>query len=260
MNFIKTSKLSDGVWQLAECDRSGNDLVDAYLVCGSERAVLIDALCTATGLYKQIRSITTLPLDVVLTHGHMDHAGASMAEFFGACRVFIDGRDVFLAESLSGTGTEPITDGQVFELGGRRLEAISVPGHTPGSIALFDRDNEILFTGDTIGSGNFWMQLPESLPLTVFLTDLERLAAIAEPYDKLAVYVGHRSQGSLQTTGMYIRDVLAVTRRITGGTLKGRKSVMKYGDAEINMRTARLRSMKNYCYDPEKITIGGSHA
>lgn len=253
-NKLITIKLADGVWQFAECNDAGFDFVDAYLVCGTKRAVLIDALCTVKGLYGAARKITALPLDVILTHGHGDHTGASLDEFKSPCKIFIDPEDIFLSESLAELkNLKPLTDGQVFNLGGRSLETIKVAGHTPGSVTLFDKKNELLFTGDTVGSGNFWMQLPESLPLDVFEKNLSRLHEKLCAHKNLILYVGHRSQGSMQMTGRYLTDVLAATKRIINGSLKGRASVMKYDDLEINYKITGVRMIRGYCYDPEKI-------
>lgn len=43
-------------------------------------------------------------------------------------------------------------DGDRFDLGGRTLEVIATPGHTPDSISLLDRANGLLFIGDTVGT------------------------------------------------------------------------------------------------------------
>lgn len=50
-------------------------------------------------------------------------------------------------------GSEPtasLGDGEVIDLGDRSLEVISTPGHTPGSICLWDADGGVLYTGDTL--------------------------------------------------------------------------------------------------------------
>jgi glyoxylase-like metal-dependent hydrolase (beta-lactamase superfamily II) len=50
-------------------------------------------------------------------------------------------------------GAEPasfVADGDTIDLGGRRLEVLHVPGHTPGSIALWEPDAGVLFSGDTV--------------------------------------------------------------------------------------------------------------
>jgi len=45
---------------------------------------------------------------------------------------------------------ETIKDGQLLHYGGRTLESILVPGHTPGNMVFYDRENKVMFTGDHI--------------------------------------------------------------------------------------------------------------
>lgn len=48
--------------------------VAMYLVCGSRRAALLDTGCGVPGLAAVVRQITNLPVTVLLSHGHVDHA------------------------------------------------------------------------------------------------------------------------------------------------------------------------------------------
>ncbi|MCL1909472.1 MAG: MBL fold metallo-hydrolase, partial [Kiritimatiellaeota bacterium] len=92
--MIQTNELRRNVRQISEVSDNGFT-VDAYLVTGEKRALLVDTLAGATGLYKLVRELTPLPLDVVVTHGHGDHAGASLIEFDDAgCDIFMDARDI----------------------------------------------------------------------------------------------------------------------------------------------------------------------
>ena len=52
-----------------------------------------------------------------------------------------------------------------------------IPGHTPGGICLLDRENRILFTGDSIIEQT-WMQMKESLPIPVFFESLNKITEI----------------------------------------------------------------------------------
>jgi glyoxylase-like metal-dependent hydrolase (beta-lactamase superfamily II) len=45
-----------------------------------------------------------------------------------------------------------LRDGDTLDLGGRSLQILHTPGHTPDCICLLDDDNRIMFTGDTIAS------------------------------------------------------------------------------------------------------------
>ena len=62
----------------------------------------------------------------------------------------------------------PVRDGNSIDLGGRRLEVIEIPGHTPGSIAILDVERRILFSGDTVQDGSIFLrphaQYPRLLP------------------------------------------------------------------------------------------------
>jgi glyoxylase-like metal-dependent hydrolase (beta-lactamase superfamily II) len=55
-----------------------------------------------------------------------------------------------------------VHNGFKVNLGGRTIEIISTPGHTPDAISLIDRANGLLFTGDTFYSGEIWLYRPET--------------------------------------------------------------------------------------------------
>jgi len=71
-----------------------------------------------------------------------------------------------------------VHDGFKINLGGRTLEIISVPGHTPDAIALIDRENKLLFTGDTYYPAPIWLFRPET-DLDAYVASVKRLAALA---------------------------------------------------------------------------------
>jgi glyoxylase-like metal-dependent hydrolase (beta-lactamase superfamily II) len=71
-----------------------------------------------------------------------------------------------------------IHDGFRIKLGGRTVEVIATPGHTPDAIALIDRDNGLLFTGDTYYPAPIWLYRPET-DLAAYAKSIERLAALA---------------------------------------------------------------------------------
>jgi glyoxylase-like metal-dependent hydrolase (beta-lactamase superfamily II) len=147
---------------------------------GDDRAMLID---TGTGTFDVpaliARSFADKPYDVVLTHGHVDHAGG----MFQFKEVYLNEADVelalantveerrryvniMLAQSggafalspdmvVGGTDVQAeapkflaLRNGDVFDLGARALEVVFTPGHTAGSCSLLDRESRILFTGD----------------------------------------------------------------------------------------------------------------
>ena len=70
-----------------------------------------------------------------------------------------------------------IRDGFKVNLGGRTLEVLSTPGHTPDSISLLDRANGLLFTGDTYYPAPIWLFRPET-DLDAYVNSVKRLAAL----------------------------------------------------------------------------------
>jgi glyoxylase-like metal-dependent hydrolase (beta-lactamase superfamily II) len=64
------------------------------------------------------------------------------------------------------------------DLGGRTLEVISTPGHTPDAISLLDRAHGLLFTGDTYYPAPIWLFRPET-SLDDYVASVKHLAALA---------------------------------------------------------------------------------
>jgi glyoxylase-like metal-dependent hydrolase (beta-lactamase superfamily II) len=84
--------------------------------------------------------------------------------------------------------TRVLADGDVLDLGGRRLRVLHTPGHTPDCICLLDEQNGLLFGGDTINTGPIYAQLEDS-DVGSFATSTRRLAG--ETGDVRSVYVPH---------------------------------------------------------------------
>ena len=258
MNTLEIIRINERVWQFHE--KNEFSPVDAYLVCGDHSAVMIDGLCEVAGVYEKAREITDLPLSMILTHGHGDHAGVGTDEFIAAgCDIYLQQKDLWmLKEDKQGIDLSIIKDireGQLFDLGGICLEAILVPGHTEGSIVLLDRTNQLMYTGDTIGAGIYWMWLEESSTLTEYEKQVARLLNIAVVYPELVIYPGHIHQ-SKHTLGIsYIEDILYITRQIIAGVMVGREVEFCFeeGGEKYHFHELTYGRVRSYCYDPNKI-------
>jgi glyoxylase-like metal-dependent hydrolase (beta-lactamase superfamily II) len=134
-----------------------NRTVNSYLIVGKKAAVLIDTGYGIADYYEACQSITKLPLSVVLTHGHGDHAG---------------GVSLFPTAWIKRPKA-----GETNVFGDIKLDVIATPGHTPTSVSLFDRESGTLFVGDTINPGAIWLFLPES-DLGQWLDSIDKLAAL----------------------------------------------------------------------------------
>ena len=73
--------------------------------------------------------------------------------------------------------TAHVQDGERLDLGGRSLEVIRTPGHTPDSICLLDRGNGLLFTGDTYYSGEIYLWSPET-NVADYISSIDKLVSL----------------------------------------------------------------------------------
>jgi glyoxylase-like metal-dependent hydrolase (beta-lactamase superfamily II) len=202
-DWFQVYKIAGGVYAIYEPYQAQE--VISYLILGSESAVLFDTGMGIGPIRKVVLGLTKLPVRVLNSHTHFDHVGGN-AEFEtvlamdtpytrksaggmahdavrgevapeALCRPLPEG---VVAESyrirpfeISGT----VKDGDVLDLGGRRLEILSVPGHTPDSIALLDRESGLLWTGDTFYEGPIWLFVPET-DLDAYACSVDRLAKL----------------------------------------------------------------------------------
>ncbi|MDR1148817.1 MAG: MBL fold metallo-hydrolase [Spirochaetaceae bacterium] len=185
-----------------------------YLLEGETGALLIDTLTGAGNIRAFVRELTDLPVTTVLTHGHWDHASGAFD--FPECRIHpfdipvmydspLDDRMNF-ANSLKNkkpdfpclhiedftlpkpVKTIPLYDGRVFDLGGRKIETIHVPGHTKGSLVFLDSVSRAIFTGDACQT-NTQLFLPDSTTVEEYRESLVRLKTFSDRFDVL--YGGH---------------------------------------------------------------------
>jgi glyoxylase-like metal-dependent hydrolase (beta-lactamase superfamily II) len=169
----KAISLAEGVWNVAP------GMSAAYLVVGRDRALLIDTGAGETDISETVKEVTQLPVTLVVTHHHDDHLGG--VQFFD--RLYAHPLDIALMRELKNE-LIPVREGETFDLGGRRLEVLEIPGHTPGSIALLDRVNRMIFTGDTVSDGPVFMIAGDSSPED-YVQSLDRLLSMKNEIDRI---------------------------------------------------------------------------
>jgi len=230
-------RLSEDLYRLVQTDSNGT-FVDAYLIVGSESALVIDLQRAEGCLLETVRQITDKPFSVVITHAHYDHLGANTAAFvkegipiwmfreeYDLCREQID--------AAFGCSAEDrflwLHEGQNFDLGGYILEIGSLTGHTPRGAMLLERSRGWLFSGDAFGNKSFFMHIPTSTGLDRLAADLKRFLPTVRDIPQLQIFTGH---GIAETFyGIEWAEAIAtLTDEILNGIVQGYPSTTRFGD------------------------------
>ncbi len=201
--WFEVYKVRPGVFAIYEPHQS--EEVICYLILGTKRAVLFDTGMGISNIRNVVEGLTSLPVSVLNSHTHNDHVGDNwrFTDIYGMDTDFTRANakgskkdaqaeigpgeicgDLPPGFNAAEYATKPfhithwIHDHDEIDLGERTLEVISVPGHTPDSIALLDEKNGLLFTGDTFYPGPIWLFRPET-DLDAYLASVKKLASLA---------------------------------------------------------------------------------
>ncbi|MFC4347517.1 MBL fold metallo-hydrolase [Kordiimonas lipolytica] len=186
--------------------------VISYLIEGENRAILFDTGNGIEDIKAVVDRLTDKPVTVINSHSHYDHVGGNH-QFGRILSVSTDfSREMehglpneAVHEELSGpalcksppsgataethaikpysiTGT--VKEGDVIDLGGRKLEILQLPGHTSDAIALLERETGYLWIGDTYYNGPIWLFAPQT-DLKAYRASIARLVALAPTLTKL---------------------------------------------------------------------------
>jgi glyoxylase-like metal-dependent hydrolase (beta-lactamase superfamily II) len=186
--------------------------VISYLIVGTEKAILFDTGLGIGDMRAVVSELTELEPIVVNSHTHYDHVGGNhqfqtvygtateytaanakgrrhedVAEFVGEGWIWKktpEGFDRDRYESQPFTIAKTIADGEVIDLGGRKLEVLFTPGHAPDALCLLDRENRLLFTGDTFYPATLYAHLPGS-DFSAYRKTASRLAELRGDVDFL---------------------------------------------------------------------------
>lgn len=201
--WFEAYKPAPGVFAIYEPHQAEETI--GYLIVGQKRALLFDTGMGISDIKKVTEQLTKLPIIVLNSHTHDDHVGGNW-EFdtvYGMDTDFTrkdaqgsreDAQAEITPDQICGSlpkGFDPKTyvtrpwkitaymhDGDRFDLGGRTIEVIATPGHTPDAISLIDRANGLLFTGDTYYPAPIWLFRPET-DFKAYAASISRLNALA---------------------------------------------------------------------------------
>lgn len=207
--WFEVYKLTDSVFAIYE-DGQFEEVI-SYLVIGEKKAALIDTGNGIGDIKKIVDGLTDLPVMVLNTHTHGDHIGGNkdfdmIAAFeteFSHDRAdkgqsreqmghYLDGDMVWkpLPPGLDRENwkihpfkvTQWLKDGDVIDLGGKKLEILHTPGHTPDSICILDRANKVFWTGDSFYPAPIYVYAPTT-NLDQFIESFRKMTELIPEYE-----------------------------------------------------------------------------
>ena len=200
--WFEVYKIRPGVFAIYEPHQL--EEVISYLIVGGNKALLFDTGMGISNIQAVVAGLTRLPVSVLNSHTHNDHVGDNwrFSDVYGMDTDFTranarGSREDAQAELAPGEicgalplnfdvkayATKPfhithwLHDGDKMDLGGRVLQVIGTPGHTPDEIALLDEKNGLLYTGDTFYQGPIYLYRPET-DLEAYVASVRKLAAM----------------------------------------------------------------------------------
>lgn len=214
-------QISEGTFRIED------EGVRFFLLEGGESALLIDSGMRTPNAREIAESLTKLPLRLLNTHADRDHISGnpcfdetymSPAEAgnYESAQMRI-AAEAGLQSAGAYAKTVPVREGDIIDLGGRPLEIIDNPGHTPGSIAILDVNNRFLIGGDAIQDDKIFMFGPFR-NIARYVESLEHILEYKDRFD--VIYPSH---GTFPVEPGIIEKLICGAREIMDGTSKGVK-------------------------------------
>ena len=220
-----------------------------YLLNGKNQSLLIDTGLGISNIYDTVRTFTDKPITAVPSHIHWDHIGGHkyFPDFYAhseeldwlngkfplpieTIRKMVidrcdlpDGYDVNGYELFQGTPVKILTDHDIIDIGGREIEVLHTPGHSPGHLCFWEKDRGYLFTGDLVYKDILFACYPSTDP-EAYLVSLEKVAAL--PVRK--VFPAHHSLDIQPEILSHIRDAFRQLKE--EGKLHHGSGTFRYGD------------------------------
>lgn len=204
-NWFLTKKIDDNTFVISEPKHW--EETNCYLLIGSKKALLIDTGLGISDISAEVRKITDKSVIAVPTHVHWDHIGGlwNFSEFYvhELEKDWIDGKfplsndfvrkmlvkDINLTDSVNtdnyavfqGKPYGLLKDGDIIDLGDRKIKVLHTPGHSPGHMCFFEEETGYLFCGDLIYKGTLFSNY-ESTDPEKYLESLEKIAKLPAKY------------------------------------------------------------------------------
>lgn len=226
-----------------------------YLLCGRENAVLIDTGLGVSNIREIVDSLTKLPVMAVTTHIHWDHIGGH--KYFENIAVhemekdwlsvkfpiplqvvknnltkvpcnFPAEFDIDAYRVFQGEPQRILHDGDWLDLGGREIQVIHTPGHSPGHCCFYEPGRKYLYSGDLIYKGCLYAFYPTTDP-QLFYHSVKRV----QKYKIAKVLPGHHE---MDIPVSLINEIEAgFVQLMRNGQLKQGNGLFEFGIFQIQI-------------------------
>ncbi len=203
--WFQTQRIRDDLYCITEPRYTWENRANLWLVKGRDSDLLIDTGLGVSSLKLYLSEILDKPLKVVASHVHFDHSGGCHEfeqvyihknEYPALCagdqRLILSAPEFgFVPDSdferipyqgFSASGyqvkacphAQAIQHGDVIDLGNKAFEVMHLPGHSSGSIGLYNSGNRQFFSGDVVYDGELLDELEDSV-VADYIDSMEKL-------------------------------------------------------------------------------------
>lgn len=199
--WFTTDKIDENTYILSEYRHW--EETHCYLLNGEDKSLLIDTGLGICNIYDEVIKLTDKPIIAVATHIHWDHIGGHkyFTEFYAheaeldwlnggfplsaeiIREMVIDrcdlpkGFDVGSYTMFQGIPSRILKDNDKIDIGGRVIEVLHTPGHSPGHMCFWEKEKGYLFTGDLVYKDTLLAYYPSTDP-EAYLDSLEKIALL----------------------------------------------------------------------------------
>ena len=169
-------QINEDTWRIE------NGMVRFFLLKGTEKALLVDTGMTVRHAREIASALTGLPVELLNTHADGDHVGCN-GEFESFYMHPAD--EAHYRKDGRGGRVIPVRDGDIIDLGNRKLKIVHLPGHTPGSVAVLDISRRVLISGDPIQLHGRIFMFGGHRNMQDYVTSLEKLDGMTAEFDEI---------------------------------------------------------------------------
>lgn len=208
MRHVNIEQLKENFYSIEQ------EAVRSFMFIGEDRVLLVDTGFPGSDILEKVRQMTKLPIEVIFTHADWDHTGESASiekKYMHPAEM-----DYYNQKNDNNLPLLPVWEGDSIVIGSYYLEVIHLPGHTPGSIVLLERNHRFMLTGDCIKKGPIFM-FGYGRNFQAFHASMVKLKAISGDVD--IFYACHNDR---EMTREIVDDLIIGSRKMIDGELIGK--------------------------------------